>query len=189
MKNVDVCIEFTNPGSVIGNIKKLSSFGKNIVVGTTGWHGKTDEAKEIVKKSKIGLIYASNFSIGVNAFFRMIENASRIMDKLEDYDVYGYEMHHSKKLDSPSGTAKSIEKIITSNIKRRKSVDFASVRSGSIPGIHVVGFDSGADTIELKHQAKNREGFAQGALLAAKWINGKKGFYEINEMMKSIIGE
>ena len=168
-------------------VRKISKFGKSIVVGTTGWHDKLGEAREIVKNSKIGLIYASNFSVGVNVFFSIIENAAKMMNNLDDYDVFGYELHHNKKLDSPSGTAKSIEKILVSNIKRKKEVPFASVRAGSIPGTHVVGFDSSADTIELKHTARNREGFAAGAIMAAEWINGKKGFYDIGDMMDEIM--
>ena len=188
LKNADVCIDFTRPDAVVENIKKISKFKKNIVVGTTGWNDKINEARKIVNQNGIGLIYASNFSIGVNIFFRMIENTARIMNNVEAYDVFGYELHHSKKLDSPSGTAKSIEKILTSSIKRKKEISFASVRAGSIPGTHVVGFDSTADTIELKHTARNREGFALGAIMAAEWINKKKGFFEINDMMNEIIG-
>ena len=187
LKNADVCIDFTNPGAVVGNIKKISKFKKNIVVGTTGWHNQINEARKIVRQNGIGLIYASNFSIGVNVFFRMIENAAKIMNNLNDYGVFGYELHHSRKLDSPSGTAKTIERILVENIKRIKEVNFASVRAGSIPGTHVVGFDSSADTIELKHTARNREGFALGAVMAAEWIKNKKGFFEINDMMKDLI--
>ena len=188
MKNADVCIDFTNPNVVVDNIKKISKFKKNIVVGTTGWQYKIGEVKKIIASNKTGLIYASNFSIGVNIFFRIVENAAKIMNNVDSYDVFGYELHHSKKLDSPSGTAKSIEKILVSNIKRKKEVPFASVRAGSIPGTHVIGFDSSADTIELKHTARNREGFALGAIMAAEWINGKKGFFEISDMMNEIIG-
>jgi len=201
MRNVDVCIDFTNPNAVIENIKQISKFKKNIVVGTTGWYEKTDEAKRIVKKNNIGLIYASNFSIGVNVFFKLIENAAKIIDRINAYDVYGYELHHSKKADSPSGTAKSIGEILIRNIKRKNrllfdkidrkiepnELHFASVRAGSIPGTHVVGFDSSADTIELKHTARNREGFALGAVMAAQWINGRKGFYSIGDMVRSIM--
>ena len=187
MKDVDVCIDFTRPDAVIGNIKQISGFKKNIVVGTTGWHDRLSEAKNIVNENNIGLIYASNFSVGVNIFFKIIENAAKIMNKLEDYDVFGYEIHHNKKLDNPSGTAKTIEQILVKNIARKKQVPFASVRAGSIPGTHVVGFDSSADTIELKHVARNREGFALGAIMAAEWIQNKKGFFNISHMMDEIM--
>ncbi|MBI2653849.1 4-hydroxy-tetrahydrodipicolinate reductase [Candidatus Woesearchaeota archaeon] len=202
MQDVDVCIDFTTPNSVIDSIQKISKFRKNIVVGTTGWYDKLEEARKIVNQSNIGLIYASNFSIGVNVFFKIVENAAKIINNIEDYDVYGYELHHNKKIDSPSGTAKTLAEILIKNIKRKSKLEygkidrkiepdelhFASVRAGSIPGTHIVGFDSSADTIELKHVARNREGFALGAVMAAQWINGKKGFYDINDMMKSIIG-
>lgn len=188
MQNVDVCIEFTRLDAVIENIRKTSKFGKNIVVGTTGWNDQLNEARKIVKNSNIGLIYASNFSIGVNVFFRIIENAAKMMNNLDSYDVFGYELHHSKKLDAPSGTAKSIEQILVKNIKRKKEVPFAAIRAGSIPGTHVVGFDSSSDTIELKHTARNREGFALGAIMAAEWIKNRKGFFDINDMMDEIIG-
>ena len=202
MRDVDVCIDFTNPDAVLDNIKKILKFRKNIVVGTTGWHDKIAEAKNIVKNSKTGLIYASNFSIGVNVFLKIIEDAAKIINKIDAYDIYGYEMHHNNKIDSPSGTAKTIGEILIENIKRKNKLlfekidrkiepnelHFASVRAGSIPGTHVVGFDSSADTIELKHVARNREGFALGAVMAAQWIQNKKGFYDINDMMKSILG-
>lgn len=188
MRNVDVCIDFTAPDAVLDNIRRISRFKKNIVVGTTGWHDKIDEARKIVKQSNTGMIYASNFSIGVNVFLKIIEDAAKIIDKISNYDVYGYELHHSRKIDSPSGTAKTISEILTKNIQRKKGVNFASVRAGFIPGTHVVGFDSSADTIELKHTARNREGFALGAIMAAQWIHGKKGFYGIDDMMKSTLG-
>ncbi len=188
VRNADVCIDFTNPDAVLENIRKMSEFRKNIVVGTTGWNNEIAEVKNIVKKNNIGFIYASNFSLGVNVFFKIVENAAKIINNVDAYDVFGYELHHSKKLDAPSGTAKTIGQILVSNIHRKKDVTFAVIRSGFIPGTHVVGFDSAADTIELKHAARNREGFALGAIMAAEWINGKKGFYEINDMMKEIIG-
>ena len=201
MHNVDVCIDFTNPNAVIDNIKKISKFNKNIVVGTTGWYNKLDEVKSIIKKGNIGLIYASNFSIGVNVFFKIVENAAKIINNIDDYDIYGYELHHNRKIDSPSGTARTIGEILIRNIKRKNKLlfekidrriepnelHFASIRAGSIPGTHVVGFDSSADTIELKHTARNREGFALGAIMAAGWINGRKGFYGIGDMMDQIL--
>ena len=201
MQNVDVCIEFTNLDAAIENIKKISKFKKNVVVGTTGWYNKIDEVRDIVKKNNIGLIYSSNFSVGVNIFFKIIESASKMMNNLINYDVYGYELHHNKKIDSPSGTAKNIGEILIKNIRRKNKLvfdkvdrkiepnelHFASVRAGSIPGTHVVGFDSNADTIELKHIARNRKGFALGALTAAEWIQNKKGFYTIDDMTNSLL--
>ena len=203
MKNVDVCIDFTAADSVISNIMRASKFKKDIVVGTTGWNERLGEARSIIKKSGSGLIHASNFSVGVNAFYMILENSARIMNKLDSYDIFGYELHHKKKSDSPSGTAKSICDILINNIKRKNKIvfdkidgkikpnelHFASVRSGFIPGTHVVGFDSEADTIELKHTARSRQGFAVGAIIAAEWIKGRKGFYGIGDMMGSIMNK
>ncbi len=202
LKNVDVCIDFTLPAVVLENIRKVSGLKKNIVVGTTGWNDKAEEAKGIVAENKIGLIYASNFSIGVNIFYRIVENAAKIFNRFDDYDSYVYELHHRRKHDAPSGTAKSIGEILVKNLDRKKALLFeqlnrkinddelhvASIRAGAIPGTHVVGFDSEADNIEMRHEARSRKGFAVGAVLAAEWIHGKKGFYTINDMMKEIVG-
>lgn len=202
MKDVDVCLDFTHPDSVISNIEKISKFKKNIVVGTTGWYDNMGKVRKIIENAKTGLIWSGNFSVGVNIYFKIIENAAKIMDKFNDYDVFVHEFHHNKKADSPSGTAVMLGKILTSNIERKKKVvteelkrriapeelHISSTRSGSIPGTHIVGFDSPADTIELKHTARSREGFALGAVIAAQWIQNKKGFYDINDMMKNIIG-
>ena len=201
MKNADVCVDFTHPSSIMGNIKKISGFKKNIVVGTTGWYDKMDEAKKIIANAGTGLIWSGNFSIGVNLYFRMIENAARIMDKFGEYDVFVHEFHHSQKADSPSGTAAMLGKIIVDNIRRKKKIvtgelkrkispdelHISSTRAGTITGTHIVGFDSFADFIEIKHFAKNRQGFASGAVRAAEWIKGRNGFYSIEDMMKSII--
>ena len=202
MKDVGVCIDFTHPDSVVENIEKISKFGKNIVVGTTGWYDKLEDVKKIIEQTGTGLIWSGNFSIGVNIYFKIIENAAKIMDKFDDYDAFVHEFHHNKKADSPSGTAVMIGEILTDNIERKKRVvteelkrkiaadelHISSTRGGSIPGTHIVGFDSAADTIELKHTARNRQGFALGAIMATQWIQGKKGFYDINDMMKEIVG-
>ena len=202
LKGVDVCIDFTMPKVALDNIKKIAKHKKNIIIGTTGWYDQLDEAKKIVENNNIGLLYAPNFSIGVNLFFKIIENASKAFNKFDTYDPFVIELHHNQKLDSPSGTAKKLGEIIIKNTDRKtiaqndkldrkinpEELHIASVRTGSIPGTHTVGFDSQADTIELKHTARGRKGFAQGAVVAAKWIQNKKGTYTIEHMMKSIIG-
>jgi len=201
LKDVDVCIEFSTPEVAIENIKKVALLGKNHVFATTGWYDRINEVKKIIKNAKTGFIYASNFSVGVNIFFRIVENAAKIINNLEEYDVFGYEIHHNRKKDSPSGTAKSIAKILLDNIERKDTLieekldrqikpnelHFASVRGGDVPGTHVVGFDSAADTIELKHTARTREGLALGSLMAAEWLKGRTGFYSIEDMMKDVI--
>ena len=197
----DVCIDFTTPEAVLENIGNYCSLKKNAVIGTTGWYNSLEKVRKQVEEAGIGLIYASNFSVGVNAFFRIVENASKTMNSLPEYDALALELHHKRKKDSPSGTAKSLEKILLQNLERKnKAVEeklgrkieegelhFASVRGGEIPGTHSIMFDSAADTIELKHTARNRTGFALGALRAAEFVNGKKGFFTIDDLMKEII--
>ncbi|MFH1587544.1 MAG: 4-hydroxy-tetrahydrodipicolinate reductase [Candidatus Diapherotrites archaeon] len=203
LKGADVCIDFTLPEVVVGNVEKVAKLGKNMVVGTTGWHDDLEKVRKIVEDSGIGFLYASNFSLGMNIFFRMVKNSAAYFNKFPDYDSFGYELHHNRKKDSPSGTAKSLAEIMVKGIDGKKKIvydkldrkigedelHFASVRAGDIPGTHVIGFDSVADTVELKHTARNREGFALGSLKAAEWINGKKGFYTIDDMMNEILGE
>lgn len=197
LKDADVVIDFTIPSAVLENIRKVAAAKKSMVVGTTGWYDSMTEAKQAVGEAGIGFIYSSNFSVGVNVFYRIVEAAARLINKVPEYDVFGYELHHNQKLDSPSGTAKSIAELIVKNIARKKQVQydkldrrinpeelhFASIRSGWIPGTHVVGFDSEADTIELKHTARNRAGFALGAVMAAEWLKGKKGFFTMNDFI------
>jgi len=203
LTGADVCIDFTLPEAVMGNVEKVAALGKNLVVGTTGWYDDLEKVRKIVEDSGIGFLYASNFSLGMNIFFRMVKNSAAYFNKFEDYDAFGYELHHNRKKDSPSGTARSLGEIMLKEIKGKNKVvydkldrkigkdelHFASVRAGDIPGTHVVGFDSSADSVELKHTARNREGFGLGALKAADWINGKKGFYSIDDMMNEILGE
>ena len=202
LDGVDVCVEFTHPDSVLDNIARVSKLGKNIVVGTTGWYDNLDEVKKIVEQAGTGLIWSGNFSIGVNVYFKIIENAAKIIDKVDDYDVFVHEFHHNQKADSPSGTAVMMADILKENIGRKKKIvteelkrkiepdelHVSSTRGGTIPGTHIVGLDSNADTIELKHTARNRSGFALGAVMAAQWIKNKKGFYDIDDLMKDIVG-
>lgn len=201
LKNADACIEFSLPTVALENIKAIAQLKKNHVVATTGWNEKLVDAKSAVQKAGTGFIYASNFSVGVSAFYRVVEAAAKAFNNLSDYDVFGYELHHNRKADSPSGTAKSIGEILLKNMQRKKKLVFekldrkidaseihiASVRGGDVPGTHSVQFDSSADTIELRHTARNREGFALGAVMAAEWLKGKKGFFTIEDMMKEVI--
>lgn len=187
LQDVDVCIEFTAPDVVVENIKKIAALKKNIVVGTTAWYDRIEEVKKAVEENDIGLIYSPNFSIGVNVFFRLAKYISNIMNNLNDYEVKMTEAHHIHKKDAPSGTAKKIAEIIKENIDRVEDIDIKSIREGEIPGTHTVNFESNADIIKLEHEAKGREGFALGAIMAAEWINDKKGFYSIEDMMKEII--
>ena len=189
MKNVDVCIEFTTPESCIDNIKKILSYKKHMVIGTTGWERHLPEIKEEVHKQNLGLIYASNFSVGVNLLYRIVESTSQLFAQVTAYDPYIIEAHHKHKKDAPSGTAKELISIISKQYKRKeKDFSVAVTRAGAIPGVHEVGFDSSFDTIRINHTARNRNGFAAGALLAAKFIKDKKGFFHFRDEFEKIIG-
>lgn len=194
----DVAIEFTTPDSVIHNIEVLAQMKKNIVVGTTGWYDKTEQVKEIVSKYDIGLVWGSNFSVGMNIFFKIVEYSSKLFNKLENYDPFLYEIHHNLKKDSPSGTALSLAEIIISNIDRKDKINTSNIdiqpnelsvaasRAGSIPGTHILNFDSVADTIQFSHIARNRSGFASGALEAAKQIHKQKGFHNFANLLDNL---
>lgn len=197
----DVAIEFTQANSVIENIQTLCRLHKSVVIGTTGWQSQINEIKDLVLSNGIGCVYSSNFSVGVQIFFRIIRQASKILNKTEGYDIMVHELHHSRKKDSPSGTALTLGNIILNEIDFKKIIDvnrqegqianetlhISSTRGGEITGTHTIYIDSAADTIELTHRAKNRSGFALGALMAARWIYGKKGFFEFSEVLEDVL--
>ena len=194
LADVDICIEFSTPDSVLPNIRAAIHARRDIVVGTTGWYQHLDEIKSAVKDS--GLLYSSNFSLGMNIFFRITKYAAGLMNRATEYDPYVHESHHRQKVDSPSGTALSLAKILLQNIDRKKEIlskppegsigpemlHVSSTRAGFIAGTHTVGFDSEADLIELNHVAKSRRGFALGALTAARWLRGRKGIYTMDDV-------
>ena len=186
MARANVCIDFTTPESVLDNIRILSSLGKNIVVGTTGWYSHLNDVRQIVESSNIGLIYSSNFSVGANIYFAAVEMLLRI-SKGREYELSGIEKHHKEKKDKPSGTARTLENMIEEITG--KGLKFQSIREGEIKGIHTLRFDSEHDSIEIIHSAKNRKGFAHGALLAAEFIKDKKGFYDPEDFRKYLLGE
>lgn len=197
IRHADMCIDFSTPESALPNIRTIAALKKNIVMGTTGWYEHLDEVKQIVQENQIGFLFSPNFSIGVHLFKNIVESAAQLINEFEDYDVAGYEIHHNQKADSPSGTAKSIVHTLLEKIKRKTApvydimdrpmapheLHFSSIRCGSIPGTHTVLFDSPADTITITHQARNREGFARGAVAAAEWLEDKKGFFTLDDMI------
>lgn len=204
LKNADVAVDFTSPKTVLQNVELVAGAGKNMVVGTTGWYDQMESVKAAVKKYDTGFVYSPNFSIGVNLFFRIVRRAAVLMDQFPSYDPFVYEIHHNQKTDAPGGTAKILGDIVVKNVKRKKKMVFdrindrkiepdelhvGSIRGGYIPGVHVVGFDGEADTIELTHTARSRTGFAEGAVMASKWINGKKGFYTLDDIISGMVGE
>jgi len=199
LKGADVCIDFSHPKCILSNIKKLAELNQTVIVGTTGWYDHLDLVKELVSMHKIGLVYAPNFSIGVNIFLKIVKKAANLIDKFDQYDTAGFEIHHNQKADTPSGTAKAIAQALLNNLDKKTKIvydlgdrsiepdelHFASLRVGSNPGEHHVIFDSPSDTISISHQARNRKGFANGAILAARWLQGKKGFFTINDLLET----
>ena len=183
-RGIDVAIDFSIPDAAVENIERISALGVSIVVGTTGWFEHLARVKSVVEKNGTGLVWSPNFSIGVNAFFRLVSEAARLMANERAYEAWAYEIHHSAKKDAPSGTLwKLVEEMKKAGYHAK--IDVNSNRAGAHPGTHEIGFDSAADTITLRHVARSREGFAQGALRAAKWLVGKKGFYEFGDIVFS----
>ena len=182
----EVCVDFTEPDGAIGNIERAASAGLPIVVGTTGWHDQIERARQIVEQAGTGLVYGSNFSLGVNLMFRLVERAAELFGPfLSSYDPFIEEAHHKFKKDAPSGTALTLKHALES--KCGCKVPTTSIRAGYFPGVHIVGFDSEADTLEIRHTARGRAGFAEGALLAARWIRGRKGLYEFSQVVDEAI--
>lgn len=198
----DVAIEFSLPANVLDSIRTVVGWRKPIVVGTTGWYDSLEEVTGIVGEHEGRLIWASNFSVGVQAFFSVVREAAKLFNKIERYDVAVHEEHHVRKADSPSGTAVSLGNLLLESIDRKRSalvetahgripsdaLHITSRRIGETIGTHVVTFDAGADTIELVHRAKNRSGFALGALAAARWIVGAEpGTYRLDDVFEEIL--
>ena len=186
-QGIDVCIEFTEPAAVLDNIRRVAALGCNLVVGTTGWHEHVEEVRKIVEAGGIGMVYAANFSIGINLFYRVARAAAEIFAGFPMYDPYLTETHHKFKKDAPSGTALEIKKQVQPHFAGR-DIPVASIRAGYIPGIHELGFDSEADTLVLRHTARGRQGYAEGALYAARWIVGKKGLFDFAEVLEQGAG-
>lgn len=195
----DVAIEFTNPENAVSNIEFLASKGINIVCGTTGWYDKIESVKNIVSGYDTGFIYASNFSIGVNIYFDIIKQASQLFNNFSNYDVSIEETHHTQKLDKPSGTAIRTAEFALDYLNKKKKItsdkphpeseelNITSKRVENVVGNHKIIFESPADSIIIEHNAKSRQGFAEGAILAAKFINSKRGFYRFEDIFNKLI--
>jgi 4-hydroxy-tetrahydrodipicolinate reductase len=203
LQKADAVIEFSTPATVLGNILSCFDAGVPVVVGTTGWYDELEEVKLRCEQDNNSLIYATNFSIGVNIFFHVNRVLAKLMNNYPYYDVQVEEIHHTQKLDSPSGTAITIAEGIIENLDSKNdwvnvlTADGAetagdniksdqllieSFRIDSVPGTHTVIYDSEVDSIEFKHTAYNRNGFALGAVMAAEWIQDKKGFHSVQDM-------
>jgi 4-hydroxy-tetrahydrodipicolinate reductase len=193
-RKADAAIEFTAPSAAVNNILLCFDAGIPVVCGTTGWHDKLDEIKQACTAKKGTLFYASNFSIGMNIFFRINSLLASLMNNYPEYDVSMEEIHHVHKLDRPSGTAISLAKQIVSVLKRKnkwslhdtdeQSILITDKREGEVPGTHIVKYHSEIDDIEIMHKAHNRQGFALGAVLAAEFIVGKKGIYTMDDLFE-----
>lgn len=185
LKGVDAAIDFSIAEAVKRNVEACMLAKVPLVEGTTGWNAEKENVRQIVEEHFGAFVFGANFSIGVNLFYRIAEHAAELFSKVEGYEIFIEEQHHSRKKDAPSGTALKLKDIVSAHIKKDFSV--AATRAGNIPGTHRVGFDGLADQILLEHTARSREGFASGALLAAKWIQGKNGFYEFTDVMNEIV--
>jgi len=180
-RGVDVAIDFSIPSAVPRNVEGIAALGVNMVIGTTGWLEHLEAVKAAVARHDVGLVWSPNYSVGVNAFFHLVSEAARLLATEPEYGAWAWEIHHSTKKDSPSGTLlKLVDEMKKAGYARQ--IDIGSNRAGAHPGTHEIGFDSSADTITLRHTARSREGFARGALKAARWLTGKKGFHEFSEI-------
>jgi 4-hydroxy-tetrahydrodipicolinate reductase len=177
-------VEFSEPAAAVKNIRALAAAGVSAAVGTTGWGSELEVAHEAVMRGGTGLVWAANFSVGVNLFLQIAGYAAELFAKQAEYEAWGWEMHHSAKKDAPSGTLKKLAEVMRVHGYDRR-IDLSSSRAGAVPGTHEIGFDALGDTITLRHTARSREGFARGALQAARWLVGKRGFFEFRE----IVGE
>lgn len=178
-------IDFSVGTAVARNAEGCARAGVALVEGTTGWKENEADVRDIVKEHDGAIVYGANFSIGVNVFYRIVSQAAKLMSGLDQYEAFIEEEHHSRKRDAPSGTALKLRDLMAEHIK--VEIPIAATRAGHIPGTHRVGFDSAADQVTLTHMARSREGFAAGALLAARWIVGRKGTYEFGNVIDEIL--
>jgi 4-hydroxy-tetrahydrodipicolinate reductase len=179
---VEMILDFTTPTAVLDNIEACIRAGKSIVVGTTGWYGELARIRQMVEKSESGLLYAANFSIGVNLFFEIARSAATALQ--HQYFGQIFERHHAHKKDAPSGTAVTLQGIIQDS--SGSALEITSFREGDVVGMHELVLDSPCDTIYLCHDAKSRRGFADGAVRAAEWLAGKKGFFDFKDVWRKL---
>ena len=182
VSGADVVIDFTAPHCVLDNIRTCVQLGKNMVVGTTGWYEQIPNIKAEVERGGTGFIFGSNFSVGVNMFFELVQRVAPALK--QGYAAHIYERHHVHKKDAPSGTAATMQQILQS--ASEAEVEITSFREGEVVGMHELTLESAADTIYLCHDAKSRRGFAEGAVRAAEWLDGKKGFHEFKDIWREV---
>ena len=182
LNGATVAVEFTSPAAAPDNLRRLAALGVNSVCGTTGWFEHLPSVRESIERADTALLYSTNFSIGVNLFLQIVAEAAARFSHHPDYQAWGWEIHHSAKKDAPSGTLLRLQQEMLAGGYTR-IVPLSSSRAGSHPGTHEIGFDSPGDTITLRHAARSREGFARGALQAARWLMNKRGIFEFHEIL------
>ncbi len=181
LRGVDAAIEFTSPHAAPQNLRRLIAAGIPTVTGTTGWFGELAQVRDLAQRENAAVVWGPNFSVGLHHFRRLVAEAARRFAREENYGAWGWEIHHAAKRDSPSGTLLALaEEMARSGYQR--PVSLSANRAGWVPGTHEIGFDSAENTITLRHEARGREGFASGALRAARWLADKKGFFEFREI-------
>ncbi len=188
LREVDVLVDFSSPDAVLETARQAAALGKPMVVGTTGWGDQLDEVRRLVAGSGIGVVRAANFSVGVNIFYRLAEQAAELLARIAEYDPFITDWHHRFKKDAPSGTALEIRRRMAIHYAERE-IPISSQRAGYVPSVHTVGFDSPADTVRLEHAARNRIGFADGALLAARWLPGRAGLFDFEEVLDDLLSQ
>ncbi len=184
LRDIEAVIDFTTPHCVLANIEACVKAGKNMVVGTTGWYKELDRVRNLVEQHGTGFVYAANFSVGVNLFFDVARAAAAALR--HDYSGQIFERHHVHKKDAPSGTAIAIQNVIREASGQSEDLEITSFREGDVVGLHEVVLESSADRIYLCHDAKSRRGFAEGAVRAAEWLAGKKGFYDFKDVWREL---
>ena len=181
-RDVDVAIDFSSPDAVATNVPALAKRGIDLVVGTTGWQKDEPAVREAIATAGVGIVAAPNFSIGVVLFERIVAHAAKLVASQADFGAWLHEAHHAAKKDAPSGTALLLERAMQ-QAGFARPIDVSSTRAGHIPGVHAIGFDGPAETIVLTHEARDRSTFARGALIATRWVNGKRGWFTMADVL------
>lgn len=181
LKRTDLFIDFSTAHAVPSNVENAAKAEIPIVIGTTGWYDQLESVREMVQSHRGACLYSSNFSLGVQILFHLAREAGRLFSRFSEFHPFVFEGHHLQKVDAPSGTALTVLKSLKESYQQE--IPVSSLRAGFLPGTHIVGFDSPVDTLTLQHAARNRDGFARGALVAGEWIQGKTGFYNFEEVI------
>jgi 4-hydroxy-tetrahydrodipicolinate reductase len=199
--DVDTVLDFSSPRSAVDNISVYATAGVAAVIGTTGWYDRLDEVGKLWARSSRGLVYGANFSIGAHVFLKTAAYAASLVSEIGDYDLLIHEIHHGRKKDSPSGTALTLARRVMEAAPRKTKIEtgamdremrgeelhVSSTRGGSFPGTHTLYLDSEADTVEIRHQARSRNGFVIGAVMAAEWVVSRSGIYPVEELMTDLL--